>query len=259
MHFLAFDGDTPPAPDQINITAKISTNEISYPIIDPALGVARNCVMLAFDTYPHAPAPPPIGLAPALLKGRHDIAPPPPSLSEQTRWMLAVRDHRDKAAFAQLFDFYAPRLKGVLMRGGATSARAEDVVQDVMLTLWRKAHMFDPERAQVSAWVYRIARNRNVDLARKAARAVPQELAPEPDAEPDAAQSLALEQEAAQLRIALSRLKPDQKALIEQAYLGELTHSEITAQTGLPLGTVKSRIRLGLERLRHELKGLRQP
>ncbi len=67
-----------------------------------------------------------------------------------------------------------------------------------------------------------------------------------------------MEQEAAHLRTALSRLKPDQKAMIEKAYLGELSHSEITEETGLPLGTVKSRIRLGLEKLRHELKGLRQ-
>mgnify|MGYP003681894976 CR=1 FL=1 len=75
----------------------------------------------------------------------------PPSLSDQTVWMLAVRDQRDKAAFVRLFDHYAPRLKGMLVRGGASPAQAEDVVQDVMLTLWRKAHLFDPERAQVSA------------------------------------------------------------------------------------------------------------
>lgn len=215
--------------------------------------------MLTLETHIHArrrglPTPP---AQPS--KGRRPKpVTQPPTLSDQTVWMLAVRDQRDKAAFGRLFDHYAPRLKGMLVRSGASPAQAEDVVQDVMLTLWRKAHLFDPERAQVSAWVYRIARNRNVDLARKSARAVPEELAPEQADDTDTAQAIALEQEAAQLRAALSRLKPDQKAMIEKAYLGELTHSEITEETGLPLGTVKSRIRLGLEKLRHELKGLRQ-
>ncbi len=177
----------------------------------------------------------------------------------QTEWMLAIRDRKDKSAFAQLFDFYAPRLKGFVMRGGAGAAEAEEIVQDVMLTIWRKADQFDPERAQVSGWIYQITRNRQIDLARKGARAMPEDLAPDEDHEPDSAQIVALEQEASKLKKAISGLKPDQRSVIEHAYLGELTHQEIHDLTGLPLGTIKSRIRLGLERLRHELKGLREP
>lgn len=177
--------------------------------------------------------------------------------SNQTIWMLAVRDDRDKAAFAELFDFFAPRLKGFIMRSGTTSAQAEEIVQDVMLTVWRKASMFDPHRAQVSAWIYQIARNRHVDIKRKENRPVPEELYEDSENEPDANQVLAMEQEAGQLKQALAQLNADQREMIEKAYLGELTHSEISAQTGLPLGTIKSRIRLGLERLRRELKGLR--
>lgn len=144
------------------------------------------------------------------------------------------------------------------MRSGTNGAQAEDIVQDVMLTVWRKAHLFDPHRAQVSAWIYQIARNRQIDVIRKERRPVPEELKlPETD-EIDASQILAVEQDAAQLKAALAKLTPDQRAIIEQAYLGELTHQEISAQSGLPLGTVKSRIRLGLERLRHDLKGLRE-
>ena len=95
-------------------------------------------------------------------------------------------------------------------------------------------------------------------MIRKERRPVPEELKlPETD-EIDASQILAVEQDAAQLKAALAKLTPDQRAIIEQAYLGELTHQEISAQSGLPLGTVKSRIRLGLERLRHDLKGLRE-
>ena len=178
-------------------------------------------------------------------------------LSPVTLWMLAVRDERDKAAFGQLFDHFASRLKGFFMRQGSAAAEAEELVQEVMLTVWRRAGSFDPHRGQVSAWIYQIARNRQIDVIRKERRPVPEELREDPGVEPDAAHLLALEQEAGQLRQALGRLNPDQREMIEKAYLGELTHQEIAAVTGLPLGTIKSRIRLGLERLKHELKGMR--
>lgn len=177
--------------------------------------------------------------------------------SDQTTALLAVRDGRDKEAFARLFDHFAPRLKGFVVRTGANPAQAEEIVQDVMLTVWRKADQFDPHVAQASAWIYRIARNRQIDIARKDRRPIPQELREEPELEPDGSQILAIEQETSELRIALARLTPDQREMVEKAYLGELTHQEISARTGIPLGTVKSRIRLGLERLRKELKGLR--
>ena len=181
------------------------------------------------------------------------------SLSEQTVWMLAVRDHRDKAAFGRLFDHYAPRLKGFVMRAGAPAAQAEDIVQDVMVTIWRKAHLFDPSRAQVSSWIYQITRNRQIDIIRKEARPVPEVLVVEEETseDTDAGQVLALDQETDKLRAALEKLAPAQREMIERAYLGELSHTEIRDATGLPLGTIKSRIRLGLERLRHELKDLR--
>ncbi|NIZ12809.1 sigma-70 family RNA polymerase sigma factor [Phaeobacter sp. HF9A] len=194
------------------------------------------------------------------LAQRHERIPVSKSkieISQQTRWMIAVRDNRDRAAFAALFDAFAPKLKGFIMRSGASAHQAEEIVQDVMLTIWRKAAQFDPHRAQVSAWIYQIARNRQIDIARKENRPMPEELKEEPGTEPDASQILGLEQEAGQLRHALAALKPEQREIIEQAYLGELTHQEISAQTGLPLGTIKSRIRLGLERLRHELKDLK--
>lgn len=181
--------------------------------------------------------------------------------SDQTVWMLAIKHDRDRAAFAQVFDFYAPRLKGFVMRTGVSSAQAEDIVQEVLLTVWRKADQFDPHRAQVSSWIYQIARNRQIDVLRKENRIMPEELSDElkdgGTSEEDASQILAMDQEAETLRMALAQLKPGQREMVEKAYLGELSHSEIQAETGLPLGTIKSRIRLGLEKLRHELKELR--
>ncbi len=180
-----------------------------------------------------------------------------PTLSRETQWMMAVRDQRDRTAFAALFDHFAPRLKGFVIRSGIPAAKAEEVVQDVMLTIWRKADQFDPHRAQVSAWIYQIARNRQIDVMRRDGRPMPEELREDPGTEPDASQILAVEQEARQLKSALTRLNAEQRDVIEKAYLGELSHQQISDQTGLPLGTIKSRIRLGLNRLRHELKDLK--
>lgn len=179
-------------------------------------------------------------------------------LSPPTQWLIAVRDERDRAAFARLFDHFAPRLTAMMLRSGMSRAIADDVVQDVMLTAWQKAHLYDAARAQAAAWIYRIARNRQIDIIRRERRPVPEALKMESEeAEGDAQDALALDQEAAQLRAALDTLKPEQREVIERAYLSDLTHTEIRQSTGLPMGTIKSRIRLALERLRHELKGLR--
>jgi len=201
---------------------------------------------------------------PAALHARKDhlhVKREKTEFSQQTADMLAVRDQRDRAAFASLFDYFAPRLKGFFMRSGTTGARAEDIVQDVMLTVWRKADQFDPTKAQVSTWVYQIAKNRQIDILRKEARPLPEALkndaAQVTDSDQSADQILAVEQEALQLKKAIAKLGDEQREMIEKAYLGELTHQDIKAQTGLPLGTIKSRIRLGLERLRHELKDMR--
>ena len=145
----------------------------------------------------------------------------------------------------------------MLARTGCRGAPADDIIQDVMLRVWHSAGQFDPSRASASAWVYRIARNRQIDILRRTARPVPEALKAEDPPDPDASGQLAFDQEARRLRGALDRLSPDQRAVIEQAYMGESSHTEISTATGLPLGTIKSRIRLALDRLRHELKDLR--
>ncbi|MEM6477515.1 MAG: sigma-70 family RNA polymerase sigma factor [Pseudomonadota bacterium] len=168
--------------------------------------------------------------------------------------LAAIRDRQDKAAFAALFEHFAPRVKAFLMKSGANAALAEETTQEVMATLWTKAHMFDPGRASVATWIFTIARNRSIDAIRKQRRPEPEDLAWGPEAEPDQEESMALQQESKKLAQALSELPEKQRTLIERAYYGDLSHSEIAAETGLPLGTIKSRIRLALDRLRHAMK-----
>lgn len=165
-----------------------------------------------------------------------------------------VRDHNDRAAFSELFRHFAPRVKAFLMKSGAGETLAEECTQEVMATLWTKAHMFDPTRASVSTWVFTIARNRKIDALRRQRRPEPEDLPWGPEAEPDQADALALQQETDKLAKAIAELPDKQRKLIEKAYFGDLSHSEIAEETGLPLGTIKSRIRLALERLRHAMK-----
>lgn len=165
-----------------------------------------------------------------------------------------VRAHQDREAFARLFRHFAPRVKGFLMKSGAGEAIAEECTQEVMATLWTKAHMFDPSRASVSTWVFTIARNRRIDALRRQRRPEPEDLTWGPEAEPDPADVLLVQQESEMLARALAGLPAKQRDLIERAYFGDLSHSEIAEVTGLPLGTIKSRIRLALDRLRHAMK-----
>ncbi|WP_242511934.1 sigma-70 family RNA polymerase sigma factor [Rhodobaculum claviforme] len=167
--------------------------------------------------------------------------------------MLRIRDAQDEVAFAQLFGHFAPRIKGFLMRSGAGEALAEECAQEVMATVWRKAHLFDPTRASVATWIFTVARNRRIDALRKQRRPEPEDLGWGPEPEPDQADVMELQQESARLAEAIAQLPRNQRDLIEQAFFGELSHSEIAAQTGLPLGTIKSRIRLALDRLRHAM------
>ncbi|EEE38915.1 hypothetical protein RKLH11_2761 [Rhodobacteraceae bacterium KLH11] len=164
-----------------------------------------------------------------------------------------IRETQDQAAFAELFQHFAPRIKAFLIKSGSDATMAEECAQEVMATLWHKAHLFDPTRATVATWVFTIARNKRIDVLRKQRRPEPEDLGWGPEAEPEQDDVIALQQETAQLRTALKALPEAQRQLIEKAYFGDLSHREIASQTGLPLGTIKSRIRLALDRLRHAM------
>ena len=172
------------------------------------------------------------------------------------KWVVLlekVATEKDTDAFTEVFEHFAPRVKGFLMKSGADHALAEECAQDVMVTVWNKAAQFDPARASVATWIFTIARNRRIDMLRRDRRPEPEELTWGPEAEPDQLDVMTLQQESEQLISAIASLPEKQRVMIDRAYFGDLTHSEIADETGLPLGTIKSRIRLALERLRHSL------
>ena len=169
--------------------------------------------------------------------------------------LARIRDAQDAQAFARLFGHFAPRVKAYLMKSGASEGLAEETMQEAMAIVWRKAHMYDPARASAATWIFTIARNKQLDAIRKLNRPEPEDLDWGGDEPDDPAVVVATTQEEARLREAVARLPERQRGVIEQAFFGELSHREISEITGLPLGTIKSRIRLGLERLRHEMSG----
>lgn len=171
--------------------------------------------------------------------------------------VAAIATRQDRAAFADLFAFYAPRLKAYLIRLGLGPSQAEDTAQEVLVTVWRKADQFDPAQASVATWIYRIARNRRIDAFRREQRQVldadDPSLQPEAEPAPDAGLDAAERED--QVRIALAELPAEQVDLVRRAFYEGLSHRQIADVTGLALGTVKSRLRLAFQKLRLRLEG----
>ena len=172
--------------------------------------------------------------------------------------MSAVAERRDREAFARLFELFGPRIKGYLIRQGADPASAEDLVQDVMLTVWRRAAQFDRNKAAASTWLFTIARNRRIDTLRRVRRP---EIDPEDPAlvrEPDDPADRVVEaaQRRKSLHAAVAELPEDQAKLLRLAYFEDKSHSVIAAELSLPLGTVKSRLRLAMGKLRSALESM---
>jgi len=168
---------------------------------------------------------------------------------------VAVAEKQDRAAFSELFAYYAPRVKSYLMRLGSDNAQAEEISQDVMVTVWRKASLFDRSQASVSTWIFRIARNRRIDVFRRTKKP---DLDPEetmllpsgveaPDARVDAMET------EARVRAAMKDLPGEQLQLLQLSFYEGLSHSEIAAKLDVPLGTVKSRIRLAFSKMKANL------
>jgi RNA polymerase sigma-70 factor, ECF subfamily len=176
------------------------------------------------------------------------------SPSDLGAWLQAIAQHRDRAAFAALFGAFAPRIKGFLIKTGSPEAAAEELTQEAMLTVWRKADLFDPALGTASAWIYAIARNLRIDRLRHDRNGnfdlIYQVLdvdVPRPD---ETMESAAREE---QVRVALSGLPDEQAAVVRLSFYEDKPHGDIARILGIPLGTVKSRLRLAMTKMRRDL------
>ena len=165
-----------------------------------------------------------------------------------------VAAHGDRGAFKLLFEHFAPRVKGFLVKSGMTADAAEEIAQTTLLTVWRKAAQFDPASAGAAAWIFTIARNLRIDSARQAARRTKAAVSAERDETPEVADSpetmMVRCDDVSRVEAALQRLSEEQSKVIRMSFIEEQPHGEIAERLGLPLGTVKSRIRLAMARLR---------
>ncbi len=170
--------------------------------------------------------------------------------------VVAVAKRRDRAAFRELFDHFAPRLRSFILRRGADMAVAEEVVQEAMVRVWRKADKFDPDKASASTWIFTIGRNAHIDIVRRVGRPEIDANDPtfQPEPEPDALTRIAQGQNAGRVRTALTGLPGEQREILMLAFFEDKPHGRIAEELDLPLGTVKSRIRLAFKRLRSELE-----
>jgi RNA polymerase sigma-70 factor (ECF subfamily) len=165
--------------------------------------------------------------------------------------IVAVAARQDRAAFSALFDHFAPRVKSYLTRSGATAESAEELAQETLLAVWRKASFFDPARGSASTWIFTIARNLRSDALRRERH--PEALARELDepAPPRPADVvLAAAEREARVREAMKSLSPEQAAVVRLSFYDEKAHAAIASELDLPLGTVKSRLRLAMNRMR---------
>lgn len=171
--------------------------------------------------------------------------------------LTSVGTASDRAAFVALFDHFAPRVKSYLLRLGASPALAEDLTQDVMLLVWRKAALFDAAKASASTWIFTIARNLRIDAIRRERRPEydPNDPAFVPDENVPADVQMVRDDGDACVRKALAELSPDQAQVVQMSFYADKPHSQIAQELGLPLGTVKSRLRLAMGKIKAALGG----
>jgi RNA polymerase sigma factor (sigma-70 family) len=191
-----------------------------------------------------------------LAPGKGDAEPRETSVNRKHAELLeAVAADSDRHAFGQLHDHFSPRIRSFLARSGLEPSAAEDLTQEVMTKLWLRAHQFDRTKSSVATWLFRIARNARIDHFRRQRGEPPAAeaamLVPDAGRAPDDALNASQWEELVQA--ALSKLPPKQLAIVRLAFFDGLSHAEIAVRTGLPLGTVKARIRSALTRLRRRL------
>ncbi len=183
---------------------------------------------------------------------------PDGAVSDAARWAAlieAVAVRQDRAAFAALFEHFAPRIKTFMRRSGAGEQGADELAQETLVAVWSKAKLFDPASTGAAAWIFTIARNLRIDALRRQKRTPIQdtsgiELEFQIDAGPQPDSSLAAAEAESRVRDALAQLPQEQLRVVELSFFEEQAHAEIAQTLRIPLGTVKSRLRLAMARLR---------
>ena len=181
-----------------------------------------------------------------------------PDQADPSAWITAIAADQSRESFALLFGRFAPRVKSYLLRLGAKPELAEELAQETLLVVWRKAAYFDPSRASASTWIFTIARNLRIDALRRERH--PEDLTDEPELLPAeevrADEAVSAAQREQRLRVALKTLPQEQAEVVQLSFFQDKAHAEISDHLGLPLGTVKSRLRLAMVRLRAQLEEL---
>ncbi len=188
----------------------------------------------------------------AITHEAHTGAAPTPPPAELADWLAAVAQRQDRVAFAGLFQWFAPRIKRYMERLGADHAQAEDLAQETLVQVWRKAGQYDPARAGPSAWVFTVARNLRIDKLRRQ-RFFEVELteAAETEDERGGGHQRTLDGlDGARVSALVAELPAEQIQVVQLAYFEGLSHAEVGKALEVPLGTVKSRLRLALTKLR---------
>ena len=170
--------------------------------------------------------------------------------------MKQIADHQDKSSFKMIFDYFGPRLKSFLMSSGAEESVAEEVVQETMCVVWTKADYYDPKMASPSTWIYTIARNKKIDILRKSRKAILENIdtAILPPIIPRLEEDIEHDQKFEVINQYLNELPKEQLALLKMNFIEEKSHGEIAEITKIPLGTIKSRIRLAMEKIRERIE-----
>jgi len=175
----------------------------------------------------------------------------PAGADRETRLLLDISKTQSQQAYAELFELMAPKIKSFLMGRGSSSDQSENITQDAMLSVWRKSALFDPKKSSARTWVYAIVRNRMIDLQRTATRINKgvEKYKHEGDIDFVTTGGVTDASTRAQLQKLLQQLPEDQAQALVMSYVEGKSHKEIATEIGLPLGTVKSRIRTGFQHL----------
>lgn len=166
---------------------------------------------------------------------------------------------RDVAAFQELYQSFGPRIKSYMMRQGADPATAEDLAQETLMTLWRKADLYSGDKGSVSTWIFTIARNLRIDRLRREVpwQPLPENFDKEASNDLDPEETLHLQERGQRVRYILDKLPEDQSEVVRLSFIEGLSHSEISEKLNLPLGTVKSRMRLAYQKVKEALEDVR--